>query len=150
MAAATVALIAWFAFRPSARPDPGPVPLLAADRPAAPAPAERVRQISHAVPIAQQMQGKTGIVPLVATDDGWQPARLEARRGGRVRIHVKNGGQRPHNLVIPAFRIYSRTLQPGEENYIEFTADRGGEFAFFSNAPGAVESGLKGTLAVGD
>lgn len=156
-AALGVSAPAWWALRPSPRPTASPpaaaalgghAPPLAAEESAAATPSGRARQIISAVPISAQMAGKTGITALVATDAGWRPARIDARRGSRVRLHVRNGGERPHNLAIPAFRIYARTLRPGEENYVEFTADRSGAFAFFSNAPGEVEPDLIGVLAV--
>lgn len=99
-------------------------------------------------PIARQMEGKTGIVPMVVTDEGFEPALLTAPVGGRVKIHIVNRGTKEHTLTIPRWGIFTRNLAPGEENYVEFTASEAGDWPFFSDAPGEPEPGLSGVLRV--
>jgi len=99
-------------------------------------------------PIAVQMAGKTGILTLTVTEGGFQPPIIAAKAGGQVRIHLRNGGRAGHNLVIPRYGIATRTLGPGEETYVEFTAGEKGDWPVFSDAPGAPEVGLTGHLRV--
>jgi hypothetical protein len=88
------------------------------------------------------------VVRLQVSDAGWSLKTITVREGDQVRIQVVNDGSRPHNLIIPEFRIVSRSLFHGERNYIEFTAGHAGTFSFFSDAPGHVEPGLTGQLHV--
>lgn len=101
------------------------------------------------MPIAQLMAGKTGIVEMVLTERGIEPSELRTTIGSRVKIHVRNAGEREHNLVIPRWGIVpSANLPPGGETYIEFTAGEKGAWEYFSDAPGEVEPALKGILKV--
>jgi|GEM_PF-2796750 len=99
-------------------------------------------------PIARQMEGQQGVVQLLLTDGGITPAVIPASLGARVRIHVQNRGSLPHNFIIPQFGIVGRVLEPGGENYIEFTPNQKGQWPYFSDAPGQEEPGLKGVLQV--
>lgn len=100
------------------------------------------------VPIAEQMEGQTGIVTMVVTDEGFDPPLVTAPVGGRVKLHIVNRGTREHTITIPRWGIYTRNLAPGEENYVEFTASEAGDWPFFSDAPGEPEPGLSGILRV--
>lgn len=100
------------------------------------------------VPIAQQMAGQEGIVELVVTDEGFRPAVITTTVGERVKIHLINRGSRAHTLTIPRIPVFSQNLDPGGENYIEFTAGEKGVWAYFSDAPGEPEPGLAGELRV--
>ncbi|MFZ5824819.1 MAG: cupredoxin domain-containing protein [Bacillota bacterium] len=68
--------------------------------------------------------------------------------GGRVKIHLINQGTREHTLTIPRWSVFTRNLAPGEENYVEFTANEKGTWPFFSDASGEPEPGLGGELRV--
>lgn len=100
------------------------------------------------VPIALQMAGKTGIVDLTITEGGFRPQIIPAKVGGQVRIHVRNAGTAAHNVIIPRYGIVTRTLGPGEESYVEFTAGEKGDWPLYSDAPGEPETSLVGTLKV--
>lgn len=100
------------------------------------------------VPIARQMAGQTGIIEMRVTDQAFAPNHLASPVDGRVKIHIVNAGTKEHNLVIPRYRVYSRILAPGGENYVEFTADEKGDWPYYSDAPGQEESGLSGILKV--
>lgn len=100
------------------------------------------------VPIAQQMEGQSGIVRVVVTDRGFEPDVISTTVGGRVKIHLMNQGTKEHTLTIPRWSIFTRNLAPGEENYVEFTASEKGIWPFFSDAPGEPEPGLAGEVKV--
>jgi len=99
-------------------------------------------------PIAAQMAGKTGIARVTVTDRGFEPARITARVGDRVKVHLRNAGTREHNLILPRYGVFPQNLAPGGETYIEFTASEAGAWPFFSDAPGSPEPGLAGELRV--
>lgn len=100
------------------------------------------------VPVAQQMAGQTDVTEMVVTDSGIEPKILATTVGGKVKIHLRNKGSKEHNLIVPEFGIVTSNLGPGQENYIEFTANKKGTWAFFSDAPGKAEPGLAGSLKV--
>lgn len=103
---------------------------------------------SAPLPIARQIQGQTDLISVLMTDTGFQPATIQVRSGQRVKLRVQNRSNAPHNLVIERFGIFSRTLQPGEENYIEFTASQAGNWPIFSDWSGQPEPGYAATLKV--
>ncbi|HEY3363850.1 MAG TPA: cupredoxin domain-containing protein [Symbiobacteriaceae bacterium] len=122
--------------------------------PAAPGP-HPVNEATHVlsvqqgpVPIAQQMAGQTGIIRLEISDRGFSQSRLTAALDGRVKIYIHNAGSTRHNLTIPRWGVVTRALEPGEENYVEFTANERGDWPYYSDAPGQEESGLSGILKV--
>ncbi|HWI63633.1 MAG TPA: cupredoxin domain-containing protein [Symbiobacteriaceae bacterium] len=98
--------------------------------------------------VAQMIAGQEGVVTVRMTDRGFEPAQIAATLGGRVKLHLKNEAAAGHNLVIQKFGILSRTLGPGEENYIEFTPNLKGDWPIISDAPGEAEPAFKATLKV--
>lgn len=100
------------------------------------------------VPPAQQMAGQEGIIELMVTDEGFNPTVITTTVGERVKIHLINRGRKAHTLTIPRIPVFSQNLEPGGENYIEFTAGEKGVWTYFSDAPGEPEPGLVGELRV--
>jgi hypothetical protein len=100
------------------------------------------------VSIAKLMEGKTGIVKMVATAQGFAPVDLNTTVGGKVRIHLVNQDSREHNLVIARYGVVTAPLAPGGETYIEFTASEKGAWPVVSDLPGTVEPGYEATLKV--
>lgn len=105
-------------------------------------------EISQREPIPPRawVRAATGpVLHLELTERGMEPARLEVPVYEQVRILVVNRTQSQHNLIIPDFRVVAKILGPGEENYIEFTADRKGDFPLISDS---AEPDLRAILAV--
>ena len=122
-----------------------------ADQPLAEAPYEEQPVIAiqdKPISIAEQMKGQTGIVKMVATAQGFEPAELTTTVGGKVKIHLVNQDSREHNLVIGRFGVATAPLAPGGETYIEFTAGEKGAWPVVSDLPGTVEPGYEATLKV--
>lgn len=100
------------------------------------------------IPIARQMEGQTGVVRVVITDAGFEPPLLTIQIGGRVKIHLKNEASREQNFLLPRFGVVTSSLAVGGENYIEFTANEKGEWAFFSDQVQEGAKSLTGILKV--
>ncbi|MDF2630836.1 MAG: hypothetical protein K0R39_4667 [Symbiobacteriaceae bacterium] len=98
--------------------------------------------------IGEQMAGLTDVQKVRITDRGFEPKEIQTAVGGKVRIHLVNESSAAHNLILNRFAIVTRTLGPGEENFIEFTATEKGTWPFVSDAPGQVEPAFGGTLKV--
>lgn len=136
--AALLALLAFFST--GRRPEQAPVHI-----PDSPEPI-----ISQTKPLSihEQMAGLSGIQKVRITDRGFEPKEVRTSVGGKVRIHLINESSGEHNLIVSRFGIVTRTLAPGEENFIEFTATAKGTWPFLSDAPGEVEPAFGGTLKV--
>jgi len=98
--------------------------------------------------VAQQVAGQTGVVTVRITDRGFAPPVLTVAAGDQVKIHLKNESSGSHNLVVERFGIVSRTIAPGDENYIEFSATAKGDWPIISDAPGRPEPDFAATLKV--
>jgi plastocyanin len=90
-------------------------------------------------------------VSMTLRDGAIVPSQFTAARGQKVTIHVQNAGRKVHNLVIPAFYIFSYNLQPGQSVTVSFTPDKTGRFPYMSDAGRQREDpepGMTGTLTV--
>ena len=91
---------------------------------------------------------QTTVYTITITDQHFEPSQMHGTVGTAIKIHVKNIGKKEHNFVIPDYYIFSPNLHPGESTDVEFTPDKKGAFSFYSDAPGAKELGLHGTLTI--
>lgn len=77
----------------------------------------------------------------------FQPSTIEVNQGDVVILKIKSIDV-DHGIAIPDFGV-SRTLQPGKEETIQFTADKKGTFTFFCNVLcGSGHESMTGTLVV--
>jgi hypothetical protein len=113
----------------------------------APATEPQITQ-TEPVPIAKLMEGQSGIITMVVTDQGFEPDTVITQIGGTVRIHLKNESSLEQNLSIPRFGIYTKNLNPGGETYAAFTVSEKGEWPFFSDPREEWRSDLVGRLKV--
>ncbi|WDL98025.1 cupredoxin domain-containing protein [Alicyclobacillus sp. ALC3] len=81
-------------------------------------------------------------------DEGIAPLAFSAKQGELVQIDVVNQGTRTHNLVIPAFYIFTQNLNPGEDVQASFRPDKTGRFPYYSDTGGKPEPGISGTMTV--
>lgn len=100
------------------------------------------------VPIAQLMEGQSGIITMVVTDRGFEPATVSTQIGGPVRIHLRNESSMEQNLTIPRFGIFTSNLKPQGETYAAFTASEKGEWPFFSDPHDEGRPALVGRVKV--
>lgn len=92
----------------------------------------------------------TGTVREFVVEGGmmyFSPNELEVSAGDTVRIVYKNKDGR-HDWVIDEFDARTTILGPGEEQTIEFVADRAGTFEFYCSVGNHRAMGMKGTLTV--
>ncbi len=84
--------------------------------------------------------------------DGQVNPELRVAPGQVVEIKLVGGDAlNPHNLVIREFEASSPAVsRVGQEASLIFTADKTGEFAYFSSIPGNRSAGMEGKLLVGD
>ena len=99
---------------------------------------------SQAVSGTAQMQKVT----VEAKEFAFTPSTITLKKGQPVQITFKNMGAFPHNLTIVDLNVKTKTIQPGEQDTIQFTPDKTGQFTFMCTVPGHADKGMKGTLTV--
>lgn len=76
------------------------------------------------------------------------PDTLELKLNQPVRLVAKNVGQHIHDLHIPEFGVSTRRLNPGEEQVVELTPNKTGNFLMECREPGHAAAGMVGTVVV--
>jgi plastocyanin len=99
---------------------------------------------SQAVSGTAQMQKVT----VEAKEFAFTPSTITLKKGQPAQITFKNMGAFPHNLTIADLNVKTKTIQPGEQDIIQFTPDKTGQFTFMCTVPGHADKGMKGTLTV--
>ncbi|OGZ02465.1 MAG: hypothetical protein A2946_02745 [Candidatus Liptonbacteria bacterium RIFCSPLOWO2_01_FULL_53_13] len=79
----------------------------------------------------------------------FSPSSLSVKKGDRVRIVFKNA-EGFHDLKIDEFQVATKKLNGGEEETVEFTADKAGSFEFYCSIGNHRAMGMKGTLTVAE
>jgi plastocyanin len=87
-------------------------------------------------------------VTVEAREFAFSPSAITLKKGQPAEITFKNMGTLTHNLTISALNIKTKTIQPGEQDTIQFTPDKTGQFTFMCTVPGHADKGMKGTLTV--
>src|SRR3989344_1372445 len=74
-------------------------------------------------------------------------ATMTVKKGDRVRITFKNSGG-THEFIIDEFNVATKRLNGGEQDAVEFTADKTGSFEYYCSVGSPRAMGMKGTLVV--
>lgn len=82
-----------------------------------------------------------------ASNFAFAPKTLSVNIGDTVRITLKNT-QGFHDLKIDEFNAATKTLNSGEEETIEFVADKTGTFEYYCSIGTHRQMGMVGTLVV--
>lgn len=86
-------------------------------------------------------------VRLILSEHRFEPARVEAKAGERLRFVLENRGQVDHEFESEAARIEEVTVPPGRTRAVEWTAPaRPGDYEFECDIAG--HAGMKGTISV--
>ncbi|MCL6444817.1 MAG: cupredoxin domain-containing protein [Alicyclobacillus sp.] len=87
-------------------------------------------------------------IQVTLTDTSIRPATMTVTKGETVNLNVVNRGGKTHNLVIPAFYIFTPNLPAGDSVSASFSPDKQGSFPYYSDTGGKPEPGLRGTIHV--
>ena len=74
-------------------------------------------------------------------------SEIRVKKGDRVKIVLQNT-EGMHDLRIDEFSVETRRLQAGEEQMVEFIADKAGRFEYYCSVGSHRLMGMKGTLIV--
>ena len=75
------------------------------------------------------------------------PATLSVKKGDRVKIIFKNTGGF-HGFKIDEFGVASKQINGGQEETLEFVADKSGSFEYYCSGRKHRSMGMKGALTV--
>lgn len=80
----------------------------------------------------------------------FEPDTITVTAGTRVRLALKNEGQRKHDFKVEnAFgEPKADVVEPGQTGTLEFVADRAGEYVVFCTLRGHRDRGMHGKLIV--
>jgi len=99
-------------------------------------------------PSATTEPSKMQKITVVGTEFAFSPSAITLKNGQAVELTFKNNGAYPHNLTITDLDVKTKTIQPGEEDTVQFTPTKTGQFSFVCTVPGHVDKGMKGILTV--
>lgn len=82
-----------------------------------------------------------------ASDFKYSLSEIKVNKGDVVRIVLQNTDG-THDLRIDEFNVATKMLKTGEEQMVEFVADKTGIFEFYCSVGAHRQMGMKGTLVV--
>lgn len=75
------------------------------------------------------------------------PSSLTVKKGDRVRITFRNTGG-THDLKIDEFNAATKVINSGQQETIEFVADKAGAFEYYCSVANHRAMGMRGILTV--
>lgn len=93
-------------------------------------------------------EGEVKRVTVVGSNFKFSPNEIRVKKGETVGIRFKNEGTTQHSLVIDAYEVATNQINPGDEEEVEFTADREGTFEYYCSVGSHRSMGMVGKLIV--
>jgi len=115
--------------------------------PAAAVPKQEVQQIVGTQPTLSQEPANTKSVTVEGGNFKFTPNTITVTKGDTVKITFKNM-EGFHDLVIDEFQIRAKQIPAGQEETIQFVADKPGSFEFYCSVGTHRKMGMVGTLEV--
>lgn len=81
------------------------------------------------------------------SDYSFSPTIIEVKKGTVIKLTFKNN-KGFHDWVVDEFMVRTKQLNAGQEETIQFTADKAGSFEFYCSVGKHREMGMKGTLII--
>ena len=105
--------------------------------------------VSTVVPTTNTRNTISGIKEFTITGSNFSftPNSIVVKKGDKVKINFKNADGF-HDLIIDEFKVATKTIKSGEEESIEFTADKVGSFQYYCSVGTHRTMGMWGTLKV--
>ena len=84
---------------------------------------------------------------IVGSNYAFAPATMTVKKGDTVRITLIGTGWN-HDLRIDEFNVKTKIIKAGEQDVVEFFADKAGTFEYYCSVGSHRAMGMKGTLTV--
>ncbi len=142
-------IIVWFAFMNVESPDTGLTPTpqpIGTPPPAAPSPTPANPQNPTPQPTPSPAAA-TKEFTVTGQKFSFAPSSLTVKQGDKVRITFKNADGF-HDLKIDEFKVATKQINGGEQEVVEFIADKKGSFEYYCSVGNHRAMGMKGTLVV--
>ncbi len=136
---------------PASVSQPNPPPETVTSPPAENPVAENAATDTSTVPTSA-IQGDNDTPPLkqftvTGQNYSFSPSTMTVKKGDKVRITFKNVDGF-HDLKIDEFTVATKKIGTGEQEVIEFVADKVGAFEYYCSVGNHRAMGMKGTLIV--
>jgi len=137
---------AWFLLSGNSSPQSSPEQQSAATQNPAPAAVTAPSQeTASSSPSAAVPSEKT--LTVTGQNFSFTPSEIRVSKGDKVKIIFKNADG-THDLRIDEFNAATKRIRTGEEDTIEFVADKTGTFEYYCSVGSHRAMGMKGNLIV--
>ncbi len=110
----------------------------------------KVETQNQPTPTSLEEPVATGPAVEVTVEGGnykFSPAMITAKKGDTIKLTFRNGGGM-HDFVIDEFDVKTNQIGEGEEEDVEFVADKTGTFEFYCSVGNHRKMGMVGKLVV--
>lgn len=102
-------------------------------------------------PTAQPSPNASASAPMEITVENkgltFVPSEIRVKKGNMIKITFKNTGGM-HDFMIDEFNVATKQLKAGQEETVEFIADKTGSFEYYCSVNNHRAMGMKGVLIV--
>lgn len=98
-------------------------------------------------PTPEAVSGKVVEVTVEGSNYKFSPTTIEAKKGDTVKLTFKSAGG-IHDLTLDEFGVQTSQLGEGEEEEVEFVADKTGTFEYYCSVGNHRKMGMVGKLVV--
>lgn len=107
-------------------------------------------QAPSSTPTAAESVAPSSVQEIMITGNefAFAPSIINIKQGETVKITFKNIGKYPHNFTISDLNIQTKTIKAGEQDSVQFTADKAGSFSYVCTVGSHADKGMKGILVV--
>ena len=88
------------------------------------------------------------IITVEGNEFKFSPTSIIVEKGEKINLVFKNIGKLPHNFVVDELGITTKTINGGEEDSIEFVADKSGTFSMYCAVGNHRQQGMEGEVIV--
>ena len=108
---------------------------------ASPTPTSEV-ETESGLPAGRQVE-----VTVEGSNYKFSPANIKAKKGDTVRLTFRSAGG-IHDLTMDEFEVQTNQIGEGEEEEVEFVADKVGTFEYYCSVAGHRAMGMTGIFVV--
>lgn len=103
--------------------------------------------VTEEKPTGEAMTSEVKEIVVTGSNFKFVPNTITVKKGEKTRIVFKNSDGM-HNFTVDELGIATKNISTGEEDSVEFTADKTGTYEFYCSIGNHRQMGMKGTLIV--
>jgi len=96
---------------------------------------------------AMKESGTVKEITVTGSSFKFAPNTITVKKGDTVRVTFKNSGGM-HDFVIDEFDVKSKIIADGQQDVVEFTADKAGTYEYYCSVGNHRQMGMVGKLIV--